>query len=320
MTLDELSRAEPVYETLPGWREDDRHRAEVRRPAGQRAALRRAHRGAARGAGRPDLGRARPGRDDRCGARCSLPAGSPRKPADLLGSPIPAGMKSDRRSTRIKRRLTCELAVDGRRYRGIVLDLSETGVFVQTEATPTPGAPLRLRFHAADGIAIEVEASVARRQVAPRAARGVVRGGLGLRVDTPPPAYFELLGRTREASSARGPRGRRRAACRRRAASRAGGPVARATVRSARGRRLPSPRLAPPRSATVPRARQAVRRPALAHRRGERPRPRRTRKRALADLGRGWEVLGRARLRRAGHRHPRPKRWYPARRGPLAQW
>jgi len=75
-------------------------------------------------------------------------------------------MKTERRSDRIKRRVTCELLVDGRRYRGIVLDLSETGVFVQTEATPTPGAPLRLRFHAADGTAFEVEASVARRQVA----------------------------------------------------------------------------------------------------------------------------------------------------------
>lgn len=212
-------------------------------------------------------------------------------------------MKSDRRSVRIKRRTTCELAVDGRRYRGIVLDLSETGLFVQTEATPTPGAPLQLRFHAGDGSSFEVEASVARRQVAPPQLAGVVRGGLGLRVHTPPPAYFELLGQD-ETQAANRSEARAAAAARRAASpgpavgaaapSSPGRPVARTTVRSGmRPAPAPAPPAPPPapvgdpfrvrvKQCTGPRSRTLEVRARSAEEAA---------KRALADLGRGWEVL-----------------------------
>jgi len=213
-------------------------------------------------------------------------------------------MKSDRRSVRIKRRQTCELALAGRRYRGIVLDLSETGVFVQTEAAPAPGAPLQLRFYAGDGTSFEVEASVARRQVAPPQLAGVVRGGLGLRVHTPPPAYFELLGQD-EAEAAHRSEARAAAAARREAsppptagvaAPAAQRSVARTTVRSAMRPAPPAPAAAPaPPAAPVgdpfrvrvkqcdgPRSRTVEVRALTAADAA---------KRALADLGRGWEVL-----------------------------
>ena len=99
-----------------------------------------------------------------------------------------------KRADRIRRRVTCELQLDGRSYRGIVLDLSESGVFVQTEATPPPGTRVRLRLHTAGGVEFVVEATVARRQVAPPQLASVVRGGLGLRVEDPPAAYFKLIG------------------------------------------------------------------------------------------------------------------------------
>jgi hypothetical protein len=99
-----------------------------------------------------------------------------------------------RRAERIKRRITCELLLAGRSYRGIVLDLSATGIFVQTEATPGPGERMRIRFHTATGEEFEADAAVARRQVVPRELAGVVRGGLGLRVERPPEAYFRLIG------------------------------------------------------------------------------------------------------------------------------
>ena len=111
-----------------------------------------------------------------------------------------------KRADRIRRRVTCELQLGGRSYRGIVLDLSETGVFVQTEATPPPGTRLRVRLHASGGIEFEVDATVARRQVAPPQLATVVRGGLGLRVEAPPPAYFKLIG-MESASSPGGARG-----------------------------------------------------------------------------------------------------------------
>jgi hypothetical protein len=215
-------------------------------------------------------------------------------------------MKSDRRSDRVKRRVTCELAVGGRRHRGIVLDLSETGVFVQTEATPGPGARLQLRFHAGDGTAFEVEGSVARRQVAPPQLAGVVRGGLGLRVHTPPPAYFELLGQTAEeattASGARAVAAARSASARgsgaeagpaRAPAPRAaGGPATRSQVASALRRTpaapaAPAPQPGDPYRVRVkqsdgPRSRSVEVRAKT---------PDEAAKRALADLGKGWEVL-----------------------------
>jgi hypothetical protein len=110
-----------------------------------------------------------------------------------------------RRAERIKRRVTCELLLEGRSYRGIVLDLSATGIFVQTEATPAPLARMRIRFHTATGDEFEADAAVARRQVVPRELAGVVRGGLGLRIERPPEAYFRLIGM--EGASEEKPRG-----------------------------------------------------------------------------------------------------------------
>ena len=215
-------------------------------------------------------------------------------------------MKTERRSDRIKRRVTCELLVDGRRYRGIVLDLSETGVFVQTEATPTPGAPLRLRFHAADGTAFEVEASVARRQVAPPQLATVVRGGLGLRVKTPPPAYFELLGQSAEEATTSSD-ARAMAAARRAQAGPAAAPKPGAAATATRPPATRAAVVAPSRPAPRPAAAPPVPPPPAGDpyrvrvKQSDGPRSRTVEvcatcaeaaaKRALAGLGRGWEVL-----------------------------
>ena len=37
---------------------------------------------------------------------------------------------------RVKQRLTCELVIGDRNHQGIVLDLSKTGLFIQTSASP----------------------------------------------------------------------------------------------------------------------------------------------------------------------------------------
>lgn len=180
-------------------------------------------------------------------------------------------MKTARRSERIKRRVTCELALEGRRYRGIVLDLSETGVFVQTEATPAPGSRVRLRFHDADGAAFEVDASVARRQVAPPQLASVVRGGLGLRVHAPPPPYLELLARAGEAAPPR-PAG----------VGRAGNGAVPAAPRPPAEPPPGDPFRVRVKQSDGPRSRTVDVRAASAQEAA---------KRALAGLGRGWEVL-----------------------------
>jgi len=191
-------------------------------------------------------------------------------------------MKRARGSERIKRRITCELVSEGRRYRGIVLDLSETGVFVQTEATPAPGSRLRLSFHAGDGTGFDVEASVARRQVAPPQLATVVRGGLGLRVHAPPPAYFELMRMSGSAAAA--------------AASGAGGSPAAPRAPSPAGAPGRAPAAAPAAPEPPPGDPFRVR---VKQSSGPRSRtvevraksPDEAARRALAELGSGWEVL-----------------------------
>jgi hypothetical protein len=192
-----------------------------------------------------------------------------------------------KRAQRVKRRMTCELALAGREYRGIVLDLSETGIFVQTEATPAPSERLRIRLHAPDGSEVELEATVARRQVAPPQLTTVVRGGLGLRVDRPPEAYFRLLGMA--AAEAQG------ATARALAKGFAGSPPPAAASRSAPA--APPAAAAPPEPPPEPDPAFRVR---VKQSDGPRSRtltvrarsPSEARKRALAELGgRGWEIL-----------------------------
>jgi hypothetical protein len=192
-----------------------------------------------------------------------------------------------KRAERIRRRVTCELLLDGRSYKGIVLDLSETGVFVQTEATPAPGARLTLRFHAPGGPEFEVGASVARRKVAPRELAGVVRGGLGLRVEKPPAAYFELIGSadptSAAASAAAGPR----------AGLGAGSRVGAAAPLSAR-REAATAAEAPAAPDTRPEFRVRVKqsdgpRSRMLKLRAESPDE--ARRSAMRELGAGWEIL-----------------------------
>jgi hypothetical protein len=183
-----------------------------------------------------------------------------------------------RRAERIKRRITCELLLDGRSYRGIVLDLSATGIFVQTEATPGPGERMRVRFHTAAGDEFEADAAVARRQVVPRELAGVVRGGLGLRIERPPESYFRLIGM--EGTSEEKARGLG---------------MATQIVQNRPAGPAPAPEAPkPPPAPALPEYRVRVKQTA-----GPRSRTLKlgassdadARRRALAELGSGWEIL-----------------------------
>jgi len=205
-----------------------------------------------------------------------------------------------RRAGRIKKRITCELEVAGRRYRGFVLDLSETGLFVQTDAAADPGAQLTVRLRVGDEPEVEVEASVARRQMVPPQLATVARGGLGLRVQRPPAAYFALLGMDGAAAEA----------ARRRMARPPSPGAARSTASGATPRPQGSPRggsrVAPSaRPPPVP-SREVPEKPALPAfrvrvKQTSGPRSRvlevsaasldDARRRARAKLGAGWEVL-----------------------------
>lgn len=98
-----------------------------------------------------------------------------------------------RKAERLKQRLTCELVIADRRHAGIVVDISQTGLFVQTSACPPPGERVRVTLRPSDGAEIEVEASVARRYLVPKRLVTVARGGIGLRIESASDDYLELI-------------------------------------------------------------------------------------------------------------------------------
>jgi hypothetical protein len=98
-----------------------------------------------------------------------------------------------RKFERQKQRLTCELVIGDRRHTGIVLDVSPTGLFVQTSASPPPGERLRVRLRRPGGGDVEVVASIARRYVVPSRLASVARGGIGLRIESGCDEYLELV-------------------------------------------------------------------------------------------------------------------------------
>lgn len=98
-----------------------------------------------------------------------------------------------RGAPRRKKRMTCELRFDGRKAGGIVIDVSETGVFVQTAAKPRLGSVIDVRLSPGAGRAeIAVRARVARvRRTDPRLAR-IQGSGIGLQVLDAPAEYYDL--------------------------------------------------------------------------------------------------------------------------------
>jgi hypothetical protein len=98
-------------------------------------------------------------------------------------------MRQDR-ARRAKRRFTCSFTVRGQSYRGITLNLSMTGLFVQTDTTVPPGSPIELHLMGA-GLAPDVHITgvVARRRAVPQTLATVIRRGIGVRITAAPVEY-----------------------------------------------------------------------------------------------------------------------------------
>ena len=117
-----------------------------------------------------------------------------------------------RQGARQKRRVTCEIEFEASRGRGIVLDVSPRGLFIQTDASPAPGTQVRLSLRGSDGEAVVLDAEVARKRLVPRQLASVATGGIGLRIAHAPEAYYRLLaGEGLSAPRAPGPPPRERA-------------------------------------------------------------------------------------------------------------
>jgi hypothetical protein len=112
-----------------------------------------------------------------------------------------------RRDERQKRRLTCRVGHEGQRFSGIVLDISPTGLFIQTTSPIPPGSTVVVELpRQGTAEAFEVRARVARRRRVPQRLASLMTAGIGLKVLDPPPAYAHLVQREDDASrAARGP-------------------------------------------------------------------------------------------------------------------
>jgi hypothetical protein len=93
---------------------------------------------------------------------------------------------------RSKRRMPCRVHAEGRQHNGIVLDLSGSGLFIQTSAKLPPGAHVQIDLSLPEGEATMTVEVVRRKQV-PAQLLTVAHGGIGVRILSAPEAYYRFL-------------------------------------------------------------------------------------------------------------------------------
>jgi hypothetical protein len=193
--------------------------------------------------------------------------------------------------------MACTIVVGQRRHSGFVLDVSATGLFVQTSASPPPGSQVEVELSVpGERDPVHIRAAVARRKVVPPRLRTVAHGGVGLQIQSAPEAYFTMIAALQEMGPAAGEADPPEAAAPKQAKAKHAGakgasdPAGKKKARPKRPRKLP-PRMAPP----PPRLSFRVR-----IQQGARSRRMNVvaateedaRRQALAEAGSGWKVLG----------------------------
>lgn len=98
---------------------------------------------------------------------------------------------------RSKRRITCRVHAEGRQHNGIVLDLSGSGLFIQTSAKLAPGVQVRIDLGLPDG-EVPMNVEVVRRKQVPAQLVTVAHGGVGVRILTAPESYYRFLQEVQE--------------------------------------------------------------------------------------------------------------------------
>jgi hypothetical protein len=99
-----------------------------------------------------------------------------------------------KRAPRRKKRFSCELHVKGARHTGIALDVSATGLFIQTNVKPSPGTFVELCM-SLPGVAepVTMQARVARKKAVPPQLLTLAQGGIGLHITRPSEAYLDFI-------------------------------------------------------------------------------------------------------------------------------
>jgi Tfp pilus assembly protein PilZ len=100
---------------------------------------------------------------------------------------------------RFKKRVPCELIVEGSRHPGIVLNLSRSGLFVQTAVTARRGDVVAVDLNASSQTsAIALDATVMWNRTVAAQLRGVRHGGVGLQIRAANESYYDLLAQVSE--------------------------------------------------------------------------------------------------------------------------
>lgn len=98
-----------------------------------------------------------------------------------------------RRFNRKKRRIPCQLWVGEREYNALVLDLSPTGLFIQTHAKTQRGDQLALRLPGHGNAVLDLRVEVVRSKHVPQMLLAAAQGGIGVRIVNAPEDYFQML-------------------------------------------------------------------------------------------------------------------------------
>jgi hypothetical protein len=95
-------------------------------------------------------------------------------------------------TNRKKRRIPCQLWVGEREHSALILDVSPSGLFVQTHAKTQRGERIRLNFSHEDAL-LELKVEVVRTKLVPQNLLAAAKGGIGVRIVSAPEEYYELL-------------------------------------------------------------------------------------------------------------------------------
>jgi PilZ domain len=95
-------------------------------------------------------------------------------------------------TNRKKRRMPCQLWVGAREHSALVLDLSPSGLFIQTHAKAQRGEKLPLKLPHED-VVMELVVEVVRTKQVPQNMLAAAKGGIGVRIANAPEEYYDLL-------------------------------------------------------------------------------------------------------------------------------
>ncbi len=101
--------------------------------------------------------------------------------------------KENRMFQRSPCRIPCEFSIAGETHRGFVLDLSASGVFIQTNANALPGVEAIITIRPSKLDPITLTATIARKLQGHRSMTTVRAKGIGLSIQNAPEAFFALV-------------------------------------------------------------------------------------------------------------------------------